>query len=143
MKSSNAFLTAIRIAGVGGALAFAASSYAAPAPGEPEASGQHAAPVPAHELNLSGLEQRVRDTKAISVLQKLALQQQVDELLARFRYAHSSGRADLVALRRPYDRLLGSIESLLSRDPRLASEVSASREAIWEVLSDRSKFASL
>ena len=103
MKSSNAFLTAIRIAGVGGALAFAASSYAAPVPGEPEAPGQHAAPVPAHELNLSGLEQRVRDTKAISVLQKLALQQQVDELLARFRYAHSSGRADLVALRRPYE----------------------------------------
>ena len=135
MKSSNAFLTAIRIAGICGALAFAAPSYAAPALGEPEA--------PAHELNLSGLEQRVRDTKAISVLQKLALQQQVDELLAHFRHAHSSGRADLVALRRPYDRLFGSIESLLTRDPRLASEVAASREAIWEVLSDRSKFASL
>lgn len=145
MKSSNAYLTAIRIAGVCGALAasIAAPSHAAPALGEPEAQAQHATPAPAHELNLPGLEQRVRDTKAISVLQKLALQQQVDELLARFRHAHSGGRADLVALRRPYDRLLGSIESLLSRDPQLASEVSASREAIWEVLSNRAKFASL
>lgn len=141
MNPQNTFLAAIRIACVSGVLAasLATPSFAASPAGEHE----NAAPRATHELNLSGLEQRVRDSRAISVLQKLSLQHRVDELLTRFRHAHAGGRQELAALRTPYDRLLASIESLLARDPQLASDVSASREAIWQALSDRTKFASL
>lgn len=128
---------AIRIACLAGALAapFATSSLAAP--------GAEGHATPAQDLSLSGLEQRVRDTHAISVFQKLALQKEVDDLLAKFRQAHAGGSAELAKLRRPYDRLLGNLQSQLERDPQLANEISASREAIWEVLSDRTRFASL
>ena len=98
---------------------------------------------PAPQLNLSSLEHRVRETRAISVLQKIALQQQVDELLARIRAAHRRSPGQLASLRHPYDTLLTNIQALLRHDPQLASEIAASREAIWEVLADRSKFASL
>jgi hypothetical protein len=49
----------------------------------------------------------------------------------------------LSALRRRYDKLLSNIEAMLRHDPKLANEIAASREAIWEVLADRSSFASL
>lgn len=127
----------MRIACLAGALAvpFAMPSLAAPG------SDGHA--TPAQELNLSSLEQRVRDTGAISIFQKLALQKDVDDLLAKIRHAHAGGTANVAPLRRPYDKLLANIESQLWRDPQLAGEISASREAIWEVLSDRTRFASL
>lgn len=120
------------------AAAYASSSIADPAFDE-AATPQARAP----RLSLSSLEHRVRETKAISVLQKLALQQDVDELLLRFRVAHRYGQMPLASLRRPYDTLLTNIQGMLRRDPQLANEISASREAIWEVLADRSKFASL
>lgn len=123
------------------AAAYASPSVADSSRGESEPSVQHAAP--GSRLNLSSLEHRIRETRAISVLQKLALQQDVDDLLARFRAAHRSGQAQLPALRHPYDTLLTNIQSVLRRDPQLANEIAASREAIWEVLADRSKFASL
>ena len=132
-------LKAARCACLAGALAaaYASQSIADPATEEP------AAAAPAQPLNLSNLEHRVRESRAISVLQKIALQQQVDELLARFRAAHRSGHGQLASLRHPYDTLLTNIQSLLRHDPQLAHEIAASREAIWEVLADRSKFASL
>ena len=121
------------------AAAYASPSIADPAFGESVAAQR----APAARLNLSMLEHRVRETRAISVLQKLALQQDVDDLLVRFRAAHRSGHAQLATLRRPYDTLISNIQSLLRRDPQLAGEIAASREAIWDVLADRSKFASL
>lgn len=123
----------------GGMAVYASSSIA-----DPAFDGAAALQAPGPHLNLSVLEQRVRDTRAISVLQKLVLQQDVDDLLVRFRAAHRSGHAQLTALRRPYDTLLTNIQSLfVRRDPQLASEIAASREAIWEVLVDRTRFASL
>jgi hypothetical protein len=91
-------------------------------------------------MDLQDLEKRVRATHAISVFQKLELQREVNELLARFRQVHASQTSEISTLRRPYERLIASIESRLGRDPQLAGEISASREAIWGVLTDRSKF---
>jgi cellobiose phosphorylase len=122
------------------AAAHAPPSNANPMSGESESTAQQAAP--GSRLNLTLLEHRVRETRAISVLQKLALQQDVDDLIARIRAAHRA-RAELAALRRPYDKLLTNIQAMLRHDPQLADEIAASREAIWEVLADRSKFASL
>ena len=124
------------VAGAFATAAFAPASFAA---GENEAAVQ----AQGHEMNLTDLEHRVRDTRAISVFQKLALQREVNDLLARFRNAHSGSQNEVSSLRRPYERLIASIQSQLGRDPKLSSEISASREAIWVVLTDRTKFASL
>ena len=97
----------------------------------------------ANEMDLQGLEKRVRATRAISVFQKLELQNEVNELVARFRQAHTGQTAEISTLRPRYERLIASIQSRLGRDPQLAGEISASREAIWGVLTDRTKFASI
>jgi hypothetical protein len=98
--------------------------------------------IAAPQMDLQELEKRLRGTRAISVFQKLELQKEVNELLARFRQAHSGQPSEISTLRRPYERLIASVQSRLGRDPQLAGEISASREAIWAVLTDRSKFTS-
>ncbi len=138
MNFPSPFLAAARLALISGALAatFATTSYA----GSDAYNTQ-----PAPEMNLHDLEKRVRATSAISVFQKLALQKEVNELLTRVRRAHSgpNSYSELPPLRRSYDTLLANIQSRLGRDPQLAGEISASREAIWNVLTYRTKFASL
>jgi hypothetical protein len=53
-----------------------------------------AAPPVAPPLDLAGLESRLRDTKAIGVMTKLALKNQVDDLLDRFRSQHRGRQQD-------------------------------------------------
>lgn len=96
-------------------------------------------------LNLSSLEQRLKDTDAIGVLTKISLKNQVDDLLDQFR-AYYEGRikTTLAELRRPFDRLVLKVLSLLQdSDPQLASAIVASREALWGILSDRAKFEAI
>ena len=96
-------------------------------------------------LDLTSLEQRLKDTKAIGVLTKIALKNQVDDLLGQFRaYYEGKLKTTLADLRRPYDLLVLKVLSLLQdSDPLLASAIVASREAIWGILSDRAKFATI
>jgi hypothetical protein len=91
------------------------------------------------------LEQRLRDTKAIGVFTKLSLKNQVDDLLTQFRAFHQ-GRAGavLTELRERYNLLLLKVLSLLQgSDPVLAQAIAGSREAIWGLLADPAKFATL
>ena len=146
MKFPSPILAAARFAYISGALTalFATTSIAAPGTGEYQApAAQSHSASRAHEMDLQELEKRVRATRAISVFQKVELQQEVNELLARFRRAHSGQTSEFSTLRLPYERLITSIQSRLGRDPQLAGEISASREAIWRVLTDRTKFASI
>jgi hypothetical protein len=109
---------------------------AAPGPGKQEASPP---------LDLVSLEQRLRDTKAIGLFIKISLKNQVDDLLTQFRVFHQ-GRtgAVLTELRERYNLLLLKVLSLLQdSDPVLARAIAASREAIWVVLADPAKFATL
>ena len=116
------------------------------------ASGPRAtpAPVPAATpapatLDLSSLEERLRDTHAIGVFTKLSLKNQVDDLLGQFR-AFYAGRGGLTLpdLRRSYELLLMKVVTLLQdADPGLASAVASSREPIWGILSDRTRFNNL
>jgi len=94
-------------------------------------------------LDLASLETRLRDTKAIGVLTKIALKNQVDDLLNQFRAFYSGKlKTTLADLRRPYDLLVLKVLSLLQdSDPSLAAAIVASREAIWGILSDPVKFA--
>jgi hypothetical protein len=93
-------------------------------------------------LDLTSLEQRLRDTRAIGVFTKLSLKNQVDDLLSAFRAFHNGQpKATLADLRQRYDLLLLKVLSLLQDgDPPLASAIAASRDAIWGILVDPEKF---
>jgi hypothetical protein len=96
-------------------------------------------------LDLSSLETRLRETDAIGFMTKLSLRNQVDDLLSQFRGFYA-GRIEttLADLRRGYDLLMLKVLSLLQdKDPALAAALSASRQAIWEILSNRAKFATI
>ena len=99
--------------------------------------------IAAPPLDLAGLESRLRETKAIGVMTKLALKNQVDDLLDRFRSQHRGrSKTPWPELRAAYDRLLMKVLSLLQDgDPALAKKIVSSREAIWGILSDPKKFA--
>ncbi len=111
---------------------------AAPKPGT-------SARVAASTLDLDALEQRLKDTDAIGVFTKIALKNQVDDLLKRFKaYHESDGKTALTQLRQSYDQLLAKVNDVLKNgDPSLAGEIMGSREAIWGLLSDPVKFAKL
>jgi hypothetical protein len=128
---------------VAGALAAACSSAALAVPVVDEAGLQVQGAPGREELSLAALEDRLRDTRAISPLKKLSLKAEIDRLLARFRIAHAGGTPTVTALRDPYDKLIARIELMLRNDPALARDIMVSKEAIWQVLADRTQFASL
>jgi hypothetical protein len=133
---------------------------ATPAPTEQARKKESAVPGPAKQestvqgpakqetpppLDLKSLETRLKETQAIGVFTKLALKNQVDDLLNQFR-AFYQGRlkTTLAELRRPYDLLLLKVLALLQdTDPPLAGAIVKSREAIWNILADPNKFASI
>ena len=127
-----------------------------PAPAEPPRPEESAAPresttprpgmpegPPA--LDLTSLEKRLRETKAIGVFTKLSLKNQVDDLLEQLAAFHEGrGHTPLAKLRESYDLLLLKVLSLLQdKDPALARDIAASREALWNLLADPAKFANL
>lgn len=93
-------------------------------------------------LDLKALESRLRETSAIGVFTKLAIRNQIDDLLGQFRaYYQGRLRTTLAELRRPYELLLLKVLALLQdADPPLARAIAASREAIWDILSDPARF---
>jgi len=96
-------------------------------------------------LDLTSLETRLKDTDAIGVMTKIALKNQVDDLLDQFRAFYAGKvKTTLAELRRAYDLLVLKVLSLLQdSDPSLAAAIVASREAIWGILSDPAKFATI
>ena len=94
-------------------------------------------------LDLASLETRLKESQAIGVMTKIALKNQVDDLLDQFRAFYAGKlKTTLAELRRPYDLLVLKVLSLLQdSDPSLAAAIVASREAIWGILSDPVKFA--
>jgi hypothetical protein len=96
-------------------------------------------------LDLTALKTQLKETKAIGVFTKLALKNQVDDLLDQFR-KHYAGKPTptMVELRRSYDLLMMKVLSLLQdHDKKLASAIVSSREAIWALLADPKAFAAL
>ena len=118
------------------------ATAAAAAATSPAAPSKAAAPQP---LDLKGLELRLRDTRAIGLFTKLSLKNQVDDLLAQFKAFHQGPSGVTIGqLRQKYELLLMKVVTLLQDgDPALASAVSSSREAIWNVLTDPQKFAAI
>lgn len=123
-----------------------APALSAPAPQTPRKEtpapvlAQAQAPPP---LDLKSLETRLKETKVIGVFTKLTLKNQIDDLLDRFR-AFFRGRLEtaLADLRRSYDLLFLKVLALLQdADPPLASAIAASRESIWDIVSDPEKLS--
>ncbi len=96
-------------------------------------------------LDLKMLEAQLRATKAIGVFTKIALKNQVDDLLKRFgEYYKGKATFTMTDLRRSYDLLMMKVLSLLQdEDQKLASDIVLSREAIWGLLANPVSFATL
>lgn len=96
-------------------------------------------------LDLNRLKQQLKDTKAIGLFSKLTLKNQMDDLLDAFREYHGSKRKrSLSDLRRSYDLMVMKVLSLVQdEDQTLASDILASRDAIWALLVDPGRFATL
>lgn len=99
----------------------------------------------APSLALAALEQRLKDTGAIGIFTKIALKNQIDDLLNRFKaYFAGGGNTTLAQLRQFYEQLLLKAHGLLKDgDPALANAIMDSRESIWGVLTDPVRFAKL
>lgn len=96
-------------------------------------------------LDVESLKERLRNTSAIGVFAKLALSNQMDDLLDLFR-AHYAGdrKSDIALLRQPYNMLVLKVLSLVQDgDPPLARTIASSREAIWTMLADPVKFSAV
>lgn len=119
-----------------------ASTAAKPGPHAPAATTTPVAP-PA--LDLAALKEQLKETKAIGVFTKITLRNQVDDLLQQFRdYYQGKAKITMAQLRRSYDLLLMKVLSLLQdADQKLAAAIVSSREAIWGLLADPKKFATL
>jgi hypothetical protein len=96
-------------------------------------------------LDLTALEQQLKSTKAIGVFSKIALKNQVDDLMKQFR-EHYKGKSSptMVELRQSYDLLIMKVLSLVQDDDKnLAAAIVSSRAEIWNLLADPKKFAAL
>jgi hypothetical protein len=115
----------------------------APAPPR-QSAGVPPPPQPAAIVDLAALEKRLRDTGAIGVFTKLALKNEVDDLLERFRAFHAGRGGVLAGLRESYDLLVLKVVSLLQdKDSPLARDIFTSREALWNLLADPVRFKTL
>jgi hypothetical protein len=108
----------------------------------PPASAPTASQAP---LDLTSLQQRLRDTRAIGVFTKLSLKNQVDDLLDEFRALYKQPNSRPTAqMREHFDLLLLKVLTLLQDgDPVLAAAISSSKEAIWGILADPDKFSKI
>jgi hypothetical protein len=97
------------------------------------------------QLDFKSMEQRLRDTGAIGVFTKLSIKNQVDDLLKSFTGYHAGHvPPTLDQLHQRYDGLLLKVVSLVQDDDAtLAASISASRAAIWEILSNRESFKAI
>jgi hypothetical protein len=103
------------------------------------------APVAPLTLDLNALKERLKQTKAIGIFTKIALKNQVDDLLEQFsEYYEGKAKLTMTDLRRSYNLLMMKVLSLLQdADQTLASAIVSSREAIWGLLADPKTFATL
>jgi len=100
---------------------------------------------PKPQLDFNTLVQRLRETSAIGVFTKLSIKNQVDDLLGAFRgYYAGKVPPTLDDLHERYDGLVLKVVTLVQNgDATLASNISASRGAIWDRLSNRESFQAI
>ena len=115
--------------------------------GPPEKGAEtEAAPETAKkEFDIKELVARLRATKAIGFFTKLALKNQIDDLLGKLRCYHAGTcDAPLPTLREEFNLLLMKLLSLLQdNDPDLFRTLAGTRDILWNKLTDPIAFAEL
>jgi hypothetical protein len=97
------------------------------------------------EYDIKALVARLRGTSAIGFFTKLALKNQIDDLLDSFRRFHAHEEATpLENLRDQFNLLFMKVITLLQDgDPVLGQEIARGREILWGKLADPGEFARL
>jgi hypothetical protein len=130
------------------AMAFAAGNGRV-APAEPREKKPAEAAAPAetakNDYSVDALVARLRDTKAIGLFTKLALKNDIDDLMDSFRRFHSGEpNPPLEQLRDHYNLLFMKVITLVQNgDPELFQEMTRARESLWKKLADPGEFARL
>jgi hypothetical protein len=88
-------------------------------------------------LDLEALGERLRASEAIGFFSKLALKNDLDDLMEDAVGHHERGRPGLQELEERFDLLVMKVMSLLQDDdPELAREIARSRDDLWALLAD-------
>jgi hypothetical protein len=96
------------------------------------------------ELSLAELGDRLRESDALGVFTKVALKNQIDDLLGELSRFHRQGRGRLEKLQDRYDSLVLKILALVQdAEPQLATDIARSCETLWGLLADPQGFARL
>jgi hypothetical protein len=126
----------------------AAEPVPAPAPTpaplpSPEGQAPDAAPAQAR-ISLEELGARIKATPAIGTFTKLALKNDIDDLVDDLRGYHEHHEGDLDDLHQRYEALVLKLMALLEDDePELALALARSRNDIWSRLVNPVEFAKL
>ena len=99
----------------------------------------------AKKYDINALVARLRDTNAIGFFTKLALKNQIDDLMDRFRRFHArEEETPLERLRDQFNLLFMKVITLCQDgDPALGQEIAKGREILWGKLADPGEFARL
>lgn len=99
----------------------------------------------AEKYDIKALVARLRDTSAIGFFTKLALKNQIDDLMDRFRRLHArEEETPLERLRDQFNLLFMKVITLCQDgDPALGQEIARGREILWGKLADPREFARL
>lgn len=115
-----------------------------PAPDLPDAPDAEAAPPADAAISLDELGRRIKQTPAIGTFTKLALKNDIDDLVEELRGYHDRGAGSLDPLHERYEALVLKLLALLeTEEPALAQDLARSREDIWKRLADPVEFAQL
>jgi len=97
------------------------------------------------EFSIANLVARIRETGAIGFFTKLALKNQIDDLLNQFREFHAGVRdIELSVLNERFNLLLMKVITLLQDDdPKLFQDIVSARECLWTNLADLERFEHL
>ncbi len=100
---------------------------------------------PKREFSIANLVARIRETGAIGFFTKLALKNQIDDLLSEFQEFHARvNETELSVLNDRFNLLLMKVITLLQDDdPKLFQDIVSARELLWINLADPEKFARL
>lgn len=96
-------------------------------------------------FSITNLVARLRKTGAIGLLTKLALKNQIDDLIGEFREFHAGvGNTELSVLKDQFNLLLMKVVTLLQDDdPILFQDIVSTREILWTNFADPEKFGRL
>lgn len=92
-------------------------------------------PFQEEQLDMNALIERLKQTKAIGFLTKLALRSDALDLIEMAKqYKRHPTEDGLKALRSRYEGLVLKVLALLEKDPQLARDIALAREKIWHHL---------